>query len=291
VNRVDVLLRTPAVALTSFDHPPGTTHQDPEHEVAACDSINFVEDGSFSVRMQGERRRWKLDSGSVFVAAKGMGFTCTHDSHMPTDRCLSVVYDAQASEDLRRADVPVLRPPALRATERQRYLRHRLHSCGAGQEIRLELLAGALFETCARSEATTHGCAGDLSRHARHVDRVLDLIEADFARTLTLADLARAAGMSPFHFARAFRALTGLPPHRYLMAVRLRHALRLLRQGAGVTFTCYEVGFGSLSHFITSFGKRFGVTPSATRADAGWRELRASLASAIRPTIRHQIAR
>src|SRR5262245_13279123 len=158
MNRVDILLRTPAVALTSFDHPPGTTHHDPEHEVAACDSINFVEDGAFSVRMDGERerRRWQLGPGSVFIATRGMCFTCMHDSHMPTDRCLSVAYDAQATEDLRSADVPALRPPAVRATERQRYLRHRLRSCGAGQEMRLELLAGALFEACARDDAAAH---------------------------------------------------------------------------------------------------------------------------------------
>ena len=286
MNRVDLVLRTPAVSLTSFDHPPGTTHDDPEREIAECDSINFVEDGAFTVRLEGERQRWQLGPGSVYVAARGMCFTCTHDSNTPTDRCLSVAYDAQATEDLRRADVPALRPPALPTTPRKRYLQHRLRSCGPGQEIRLELIAGALYESCARREEARSGRPQGATAHVRHVDRALDLMEAEFARTLTLRDLARAAGMSPFHFARAFRALTGLPPHRYLMAVRLRRAMQLLREGASVTFACYDVGFGSLSHFTTSFGKRFGVSPSVARADIASRALRASLGSALRPTMR-----
>ena len=284
MNRVDLVLQTSAVSLTSFDHPPGATHDDPPFEIASRDSINFVEDGSFSITM--ERKRWELGPGSVFVATRGMGFSCTHDSHVPSDRCLCVMYDEQTTEDLHRADVPALRPPVARSSPRQRYLRHRLRSCGPGQEIRLELLAGALFESCARDDGSDEAGTADASRHARRVDRAMELIETQFARRLTLRDLAGAAGMSPFHFARAFRALTGLPPHRYLTAVRLRHALRLLREGAGVTFTCYEVGFGSLSHFITSFGKRFDVAPSDAHTHARDRALRASLSTPIRSVSR-----
>jgi AraC family transcriptional regulator len=99
----------------------------------------------------------------------------------------------------------------------------------------------------------------------RRIDRAVELIEAHFARRLALGDLATAAGLSPYYFARVFRRFVGVPPHRYLTAVRLRHAARLLDEGAGVTFACYECGFGSLSHFVTAFRKRFGVVPSAAR--------------------------
>jgi len=68
-----------------------------------------------------------------------------------------------------------------------------------------------------------------------------------------------------------------VPPHRYLTGVRLRHAARLLDEGAGVTFTCYEVGFGSLSHFVTAFRKRFGVVPSAVKRGAYVQAVRAGL--------------
>src|SRR2546422_820605 len=79
---------------------------------------------------------------------------------------------------------------------------------------------------------------------------------------LNLRGLARSAGMSPFHFARVFRELTDVPPHRYLVAVRLRAAVERLRQGESVTDTCFAVGFNSLGHFIEMFRRTYGVSPS-----------------------------
>jgi len=107
----------------------------------------------------------------------------------------------------------------------------------------------------------------------------VQLIETDYTRGLTLGDLASAAGLSTFYFARAFHRFLGVPPHRYLTGVRLRHAARMLDAGAGVTFTCYECGFGSLSHFVTAFRKRFGVVPSAARRGAHLHGLRAGLSA------------
>jgi len=62
-----------------------------------------------------------------------------------------------------------------------------------------------------------------------------------------------------------FTELEGQPPHRYLIDVRLEHAAARLREGAGVTDTCFAVGFGSLSHFVTTFRRRYGATPSRLR--------------------------
>ena len=47
MNRLAVLLKTPAVTLVEFDHPAGAEHSDPDHEVSAQESISFVEDGTF----------------------------------------------------------------------------------------------------------------------------------------------------------------------------------------------------------------------------------------------------
>jgi AraC family transcriptional regulator len=115
----------------------------------------------------------------------------------------------------------------------------------------------------------------------RRIDRAVELIESDFARQLTLSELANAAGMSMYHFARVFRALTGIPAHRYLTAVRLRNAARRLDEGESVTSACYEVGFASLSHFVTAFRKRFGITPSAAAKGARYPVLRAALTTPL----------
>ena len=177
-----------------------------------------------------------------------------------------------------RADLPALRPPFARLSARRQYLRHRLRSCSAGDHIRLDLLAGALFESLAANRPSAPArIDGNVTPLMRRIDRSVQLIETEYSRALTLGDLASAAGLSPFYFARAFQRFVGVPPHRYLTGVRLRHAATMLDGGAGVTFTCYEVGFGSLSHFITAFRKRFGVVPSAARRGSVVPALRAGL--------------
>ncbi|HUD70897.1 MAG TPA: helix-turn-helix transcriptional regulator, partial [Dongiaceae bacterium] len=82
---------------------------------------------------------------------------------------------------------------------------------------------------------------------------------------LTLDAVARGVGMSPFHFCRVFRALVGLPPHRYLRRVRLERAAARLRAGAGVTDTCHATGFNNLGHFVRAFREAYGVPPGRFR--------------------------
>jgi AraC-like DNA-binding protein len=277
MNRFAALAETPDVTLVSFDHPAGV-HQDPEFEVASTDCISFVDGGHFDVCFDGRRSR--LAPGSLFLTTRGMSFSCTHDCEAPTDRCLSVSYGAAAVDDLHSAGVPPLQPPDAVVSYRQHYIAHRLRSCVPGDEVRLELLAGALYESLADERGSRRIPAVGSSTHLmRCVDRAIDLIEVEYGRTLTLRDLALAAGLSTFHFARVFRELTGLPPHRYLTAVRLRHAARLLEQGASVSASSLDAGFGSLSHFITAFRKRFGFPPSLVRRRGRQPALRAALAA------------
>jgi AraC-like DNA-binding protein len=203
----------------------------------------------------------------LFVMSRGAEFTCRHDCEAPTDRCLSVAYAADAVEDLLTAGAPPLGPAALAGTPRHHFLRHRLRTCAPGDALRFELAAGALFESLgAASPARPRGGDAPMSDVMRRIARTAERMEAEFAEPLTLRDLAGTAGMSAFHFARVFRRLTGLPPHRYLMAVRLREAVARLDRGMSVTDTCYAVGFASLSHFVTTFRRRFGVAPSALPA-------------------------
>lgn len=280
MNRINVLLATTSVTVRRFDHPPHAEHVDPEWETSRECSISVVETGSFDIAMEGER--WRFGAGSIFVATPGMSYSCSHDCERPVDRCLSVSYNEQTVEALLLADVPALRPPFAVVSARQNYLRHRLASCTAGDELRLELLAGAMYESLSASAAARAvRAAGRTTPLMRQVDRAVQRIDTEYARPLTLDELARTAGLSAFHFARVFRELVGLPPHRYLTAVRLRQALHRLEQGASVTHTCYEVGFGSLSHFVNAFRLRFGVSPSQIKRGVAVAPLRASLSAPV----------
>jgi AraC-like DNA-binding protein len=99
-----------------------------------------------------------------------------------------------------------------------------------------------------------------------HLRRARDLIDREYDRPLEVAELARAALMSPAHFARRFRVTYGETPYRYLMTRRIERAKALLRRGdMTVTEVCLEVGCTSLGSFSARFTELVGETPTAYR--------------------------
>jgi AraC-like DNA-binding protein len=101
---------------------------------------------------------------------------------------------------------------------------------------------------------------------ARHLLRAKDLADARYADQLDVTMLARAAGLSPAHFSRAFRKAFGDSPHAYLLTRRLERAAALLRNtDNSVADICIAVGLTSIGSFTTSFKRMFGTTPTAYR--------------------------
>jgi AraC-like DNA-binding protein len=102
---------------------------------------------------------------------------------------------------------------------------------------------------------------------ARHLMRARDLADRRSAERLDVSDLARAARLSPAHFSREFARAFGETPHRYLLTRRLERAAALLRTtDRSVADICMTVGLRSVGSFTTSFGRMFGVSPTAYRA-------------------------
>ena len=100
-----------------------------------------------------------------------------------------------------------------------------------------------------------------------HLRRARDLMDRDYAKPLDVPAMARAALMSPAHFARQFRAAYGETPYSYLMTRRIERAKSLLRNGdLSVTEVCFEVGCSSLGSFSARFTQLVGETPTAYRA-------------------------
>jgi AraC-like DNA-binding protein len=100
-------------------------------------------------------------------------------------------------------------------------------------------------------------------------------IDANSYREIDLEEVARQAGLSPFHFLRLFSNVLGVTPHQYLVRSRLRHAARLLAEdGIAVTDIAYDVGFGDLSNFVRTFHRVAGVSPTKFRqASRGQRKI------------------
>jgi AraC-like DNA-binding protein len=102
---------------------------------------------------------------------------------------------------------------------------------------------------------------------ARHLLRAKDLIDARYREPLDVPTIARAARLSPAHFSREFRRAFGEPPHQYLLTRRLERAAALLRNtDRSVADICVTVGLRSVGSFTTSFGRTFGMSPTAYRA-------------------------
>jgi AraC-like DNA-binding protein len=168
--------------------------------------------------------------------------------------------------------VPVLPP-----TSRLRFLRYRLDRVLRDADaLTLEHWALDLLAASASPEPDSQLSQRSFQRNARAVESVRRHLTEEFAEPHSVSSLANAAGMSPFHFTRLFHELVGAPPHRFLRDLRLDRAMQMLRDGEPVTTTCYAVGFGNLSHFIRSFGRRFGFTPSSVRRKAQARDERFS---------------
>lgn len=101
---------------------------------------------------------------------------------------------------------------------------------------------------------------------ARQQRRIADFIEENLAEDLRLTTLARLAGLSSYHFARAFKQSFGVPPHRYHTGRRIERAKMLLQSSSrSVTEVALAVGFAETSSFSAAFRKSTGVAPSDYR--------------------------
>jgi AraC family transcriptional regulator len=95
---------------------------------------------------------------------------------------------------------------------------------------------------------------------------VTELIADNYSRDLSLAELAGAAGMSPFHFAREFKRTTGTTPHQYLIKFRINRAKALLAESQmPLVEVGFRSGFSHQSHFTRLFHRVTGTTPHSYR--------------------------
>jgi AraC-like DNA-binding protein len=87
-------------------------------------------------------------------------------------------------------------------------------------------------------------------------------IDAHYAESIDLENIADEAYFSKFHFIRLFKNIYRRTPHQYLIFVRIEKAMELLKAGAPVSEVCYAVGFESLGSFSALFKRMVGITPS-----------------------------
>jgi AraC family transcriptional regulator len=121
------------------------------------------------------------------------------------------------------------------------------------------------YSTSRRSEELELSRVGLVDRRIR---RSVELMHTQLDQDLTLTKLAAASYLSPFHFARLFKKLTGASPHNYLAGIRATRAQLLLAETElSVTEIGARVGYLSGSHFTKAFRLATGATPREFRKD------------------------
>lgn len=248
------------------DRPYGETH--------SLATIAVVVAGTFSYRTAAGRSL--MTPGSLLLGNQGQAFECGHE-HGEGDRCVSFSYAPELLERLAaeaggRAGPRVFtvgRVPPVRALAPlvARASGGVLAPGALSWEELAIALAGRVVQLAgepARVHAPPPGAEARVTRVVRAVDRA---IEDDPARALTLARLAREAGLSPYHFLRTFTRVTGVTPHQYILRARLRHAAARLLGGpsARILDVALEAGFGDVSNFNRAFRAEFGVSPRVYR--------------------------
>jgi AraC family transcriptional regulator len=229
-------------------------------------SIAIVAAGTFQYRSTTGREL--MTPGSLMLGSPGQSFECGHE-HGRGDRCLSFGYTPEYFELLAGRVNPsfhALRIPPLRA------LSPLIARACAGFTRSI-----AWEELSVRLAAQTLELAADVSPNSNfqpsaeaRVTRVVRSIGHDPSAAHTLTELAREAGLSPYHFLRTFEHLTGVTPHQFILRARLREASLRLTNEARILDIALESGFGDLSNFNRTFRTEFGVSPRVWRSPSHW---------------------
>ena len=93
------------------------------------------------------------------------------------------------------------------------------------------------------------------------VQRTKRFLDEHYSEHVSLQDLARLTGLSPYYLHRSFCRKVGMPPHAYQLQVRISRARSLLRRGQSISDAAFSAGFVDQSHFARNFKKFTGVTP------------------------------
>ena len=162
-------------------------------------------------------------------------------------------------------DLPHLRA-AMGAVEAE------LTAGGAGGPLAAESLANLLAVHLIRHVLTPRRAArgrdGTLPRG--RLRAVVEYIEEHLGAGPSLEQMAAVARLSAYHFARQFKATTGLPPHQFVIARRVERARELLQGGTDLSLAevAADVGFSDQSQFSRHFKRALGVTPGQFQLSA-----------------------
>jgi AraC family transcriptional regulator len=228
------------------------------------------------LRFEGVQRHTPPPAGSIVLVPAGSPARvrtsgCPDALHLFLDPRLVARVGAEAfGLDPARLTVPPLDGldlPHLRAT--MLAVDAELTAGGAGGPLAAaswaNVLAVQLIRHTLAPRRPGRGPDGALPR--ARLRAVVEYVEEHLDASPTLEQLAAVARLSPYHFARQFKAATGLPPHQYVIVRRVEQAKRLLQGGGDLSLAevAAHAGFSDQSQFCRHFKRLVGVTPGQFR--------------------------
>jgi AraC family transcriptional regulator len=241
------------------------------HSLLVFDQASFVQGGRWA---DGKRlgASGPLDVGLDVVPAHAR-FNARADVGSHIGCTLLSIDPASVHDIVEKHALPSLRPASGVQGELLSPLTQRLRQWvqGAGpatvDRLYLESLCTLLLREVLGAQGgkqQTPQAAGGLSTRAQRLVR--DFMHANHAEKIELKTLADLAGVSRYHFARAFKVSFGVPAYKYLTHLRVRKATEMLHQTSHpVTEIALAVGFSSSSEFAQTFRQIMGATPREYR--------------------------
>ncbi len=234
--------------------------------------------GMIDLRFDGVERHTPPPAGSISVVPAGSRvywrWQGPKDSfHVYLEPGLVERVAAEAFDlDPSRIEIPSLDGldlPQLRAT--MQAVNAELMAGGPGGRLAAESLANVLAVYLIRHLSAPRppirGRDGKLPQG--RLRAVVEYVEEHLETGPTLEQMAAVAHLSPYHFARQFKAATGLPPHQYVIARRVERGKRLLQEGEDpLVQVASRAGFSDQSQFTRHFKRLVGVTPQRFRMPA-----------------------
>jgi AraC family transcriptional regulator len=231
-----------------------------------------------SLQVTGPLEQTKAQRGSVLLINQGESLNFKSNDATVLILNLSSVYVLDCAVRTRLVSKEAakisFRPSTIERNEKLSRLAQdlieELNQEEAGQEIIISALVEQLTVYLLRHHANARiSNELELSRVGlvdRRIRRAVEFMHAQLDRELSIEEIAAAAYLSPFHFSRLFKKLTGATPHAYLANLRIARAQTLLAEtDLSITQIAARVGYASSSHFTKAFRQATGLTPREFR--------------------------
>lgn len=225
--------------------------------------IGFIERGTRYLTV--DNREYMIVPSDLLLFNPRAPHTCWQaDGGVLDYRCLNIGSDtmADAAEEITgHRFAPFFREQVVRDGELTATLRE-LHSMileGGGSLRKQELFyifIGDLINNFAQDTAPR-----ERKSETREISDICGFIESNYAKNITLDELAALSGRGKYHLIRLFTRELGITPYRYLETVRINRTKELLGKGEPLADTALKTGFSDQSHFTNFFKRLIGLTP------------------------------